>query len=760
MCGMAKLRTRRSRGRAGHCRGERRRVALCTFVPLRMVATLVVAVLLTTPALADSGITDLGSFSAGGFYAHPPAVSADGAVVVGTGFDTDGPGSSRVFRWTQDSGTVSLGGLSGGREYYASGVSADGAVVVGYYGPDPSTLHAFRWTEGSGMVSLGALEGDVVSRAYDVSADGNVVVGFSHSGAPSYTTRAFRWTEGSGMVSLGEGTAEHVSADGAVVVGSTETPTFALVAFRWTEGSGMVSLGTLEGDYDSYASDISADGSVVVGYSVPYSRWPVLSGRARAFRWTEESGMVGLGALNGGLFSYALGVSADGAVVVGDAADGAADNYGRAFRWTEGSGMVSLGVLNGGTLSAALGVSADGAVVVGYSGVDAAGKLWRAFRWTTETGMQSVEDWLRANGVSVPTDITTSATAVNAVGNVVVGFLEDQRVFIARVETTANGGGGTDAGGEGNGLLALDEALTASLNSPTAASLTTMRTGNLVLHGAHSRPLSYRVSAGDGAAWASGDWGRDSHTPLDGDVALAEVGAGYNFGPIQGNLAVGHTWADQDLTDSGDLNVTGTYLVAEALVPLYQRLWGVVSGYYQWGDADVRRGYLNAGLADSSTGRPDTRTWGLRGRLEWEALARPAGVSLSPYADLSYLATHTDAYTERGGGFPVAYQAQDDDATDLHLGVNAAYPLTDHTQLLGLIEGVHRFNDSAAPIAGEVIGLFPFELPGQQYNRNWLRGGVGMSARLGFGVASLMVNATSQGEAPSAWVTGTYQVSF
>jgi hypothetical protein len=37
---------------------------------------------------------------------------------------------------------------------------------------------------------------------------------------------------------------------------------------------------------------------------------------------------------------------------------------------------------------------------------------------------------------------------------------------------------------------------------------------------------------------------------------------------------------------------------------------------------------------------------------------------------------------------------------------------------------------------------------------------VGMSARLGFGVASLMVNATSQGEAPSAWVTGTYQVSF
>jgi len=139
---------------------------------------------------------------------------------------------------------------------------------------------------------------------------------------------------------------------------------------------------------------------------------------------------------------------------------------------------------------------------------------------------------------------------------------------------------------------------------------------------------------------------------------------------------------------------------------------------------------------------------------------RSLGGSLSPYGELSYLQTRMDAHTEQGGGFPVAYDALGQHATDLRLGVNGAYPLSDRTQLRGLVEGVHRFTGSAAPISGDVIGLFPFELPGAAYNQNWLRAGVGVSAHLGFGVASLMVNATTEGEAPSAWVAGTYQVTF
>lgn len=80
-----------------------------------------------------------------------------------------------------------------------------------------------------------------------------------------------------------------------------------------------------------------------------------------------------LGKLNGGLFSEAVEVSGDGAVVVGGANDGAAGNAQRAFRWTQRGGMVSLGTLNGGTFSVANGVNGDGSIVAGSSFDGAAG---------------------------------------------------------------------------------------------------------------------------------------------------------------------------------------------------------------------------------------------------------------------------------------------------------------------------------------------------------------------------------------------------
>jgi probable HAF family extracellular repeat protein len=167
----------------------------------------------------------------------------------------------------------------------------------------------------------------------------------------------------------------------------------------------MQNLGTL-GGWGSVALGVSADGSVVVGWAEN------AKGQMRAFRWTAARGMRSLGMLLPlGGDSVALGVSADGSVVVGWAQN--LLGYRRAFRWTAAGGMQDLGTL-GGDRSEAWGVSADGSVVVGWA--ENVLGFRRAFRWTAARGMRD----LGTLGGDA-----SEAWGVSADGSVVVGVAED-----------------------------------------------------------------------------------------------------------------------------------------------------------------------------------------------------------------------------------------------------------------------------------------------------------------------------------------------
>src|SRR5262245_24493766 len=73
-------------------------------------------------------------------------------------------------------------------------------------------------------------------------------------------------------------------------------------------------LGDLPGGpFARIAWDASADGSVVIGYSVSGQQSPTTN-IYQAFRWTQAEGMVPIGWIPGGEneFSEAIGVSSDG----------------------------------------------------------------------------------------------------------------------------------------------------------------------------------------------------------------------------------------------------------------------------------------------------------------------------------------------------------------------------------------------------------------------------------------------------------------
>jgi probable HAF family extracellular repeat protein len=212
--------------------------------------------------------------------------------------------------------------------------------------------------------------GDFLSTGTGVSADGSVVVGSSQTESD---TTAYRWTAGSTMMALGtnERQAGDVSADGSVVVGSLRVGQDPSLAYRWTAQTGSTTLPTLPRPrlFSAAARAVTPDGSVVVGYN----EFRVgLSGiDQEAFRWTQQEGTTSLKSA-GWSGTFAQDVSGDGSAVVGGGFSPTGSTT--AFYWTPETGMVDLrdllifgGATNldGWHLTVANGISADGRTVVG-----------------------------------------------------------------------------------------------------------------------------------------------------------------------------------------------------------------------------------------------------------------------------------------------------------------------------------------------------------------------------------------------------------
>lgn len=288
------------------------------------------------------------------------SISGDGSVVVGVV-------SGSVFRWTKSGGLQVLGGSGTGNPT----VSGDGSTIIGT-AIDSSTGYetASIWQAGTTWSPLGGIpgggpSGSSLSSGWGVSEDGSVVVGLGWLNAG--TAHGFRWNQLSGVVDLGSTVsgqscrANAVSGDGQRVVGWQSESNGFWAGVYW-EGGVQHAITTAAGLSVGDANAVNSDGSVIVGSFLGDQAW----------RWTEESGAVGIGVLPGFNFGgYAFDVDDSGDVVVGTCG----------FGWDRD-----------------------------------------AFIWMSDTGMVKLDDWLSGQGVDVSGWDLGSATAISGDGRVIAGW--------------------------------------------------------------------------------------------------------------------------------------------------------------------------------------------------------------------------------------------------------------------------------------------------------------------------------------------------
>lgn len=305
----------------------------------------------------------------------------------------------------------------------AYGISPNGNYVVGEASTLVGGDQAFVWNSGTGMQGLGFLQTGtsfIHSQGRGVSNDGQVVVGSSIAANGNYAP--FRWTSAGGMVApLGpgvDGSAYSVTASGNLMVGTrliNNPNTVAAEAFHWSGGQGTVYLGYLPNAATQWSRALGAsdDGRVIVGESSNAQSPGSFPGEGtEAFRWTEENGMMGLGKLPGQSWSSASDVSADGSVIVGDSGN-------RSFLWSAVDGLLSLERPAGATFTSARAVSADGNIVVGGTAVN---NQSRALMWTRNGGSHYLEDLLTAANVDLGGWDLQEASGISADGMVIVGL--------------------------------------------------------------------------------------------------------------------------------------------------------------------------------------------------------------------------------------------------------------------------------------------------------------------------------------------------
>lgn len=290
-------------------------------------------------------------------------------------------------------------------------LNSDGTVVVGYgYTFDFSGYRPIRRLGGGAVEELGLYPGETRARSYAVNADGAFIVGGGDS-------EGFWWVPPGPNIGSASPPLLDVNDDGSVFISET---------IRYAGLDSPADFPNIPSYTSLKAVRMDASGNSVAlsckffqpgnGYGYPPEPSITIN---QAARWTPEGGTQGIGFLPSGNESFAVGISADGAVVVGrgNVQTSPGTFVSRPFRWSAAQGMQPIPMLNADPsgFGEATDASADGSVVVGSAN-------GRAFIWDAVHGTRDLKTVIQENGHDTTGWTLHSAVAISDDGLVVAGI--------------------------------------------------------------------------------------------------------------------------------------------------------------------------------------------------------------------------------------------------------------------------------------------------------------------------------------------------
>jgi len=280
----------------------------------------------------------------------------------------------------------------GNFRWAVTGISDDGTTVTGFTRDVNSPAINGYTIQASGVQHF-----PEISRAYDASDNGAYTAGYATRRAADGTTQTLI---GNTQPENTYGGA-HISGDGQTVAGIAEFEfdgsVTAVSSWRWTASGGVTQLNPYRPNaLITRATNISRDGSTIVGTGSD----SVFGDVTEAWMWREGQGYTILPDAPGARFvdAQAFGTNDDGSIVVGRG--NGSDGFSRAVMWVEG--VPTILPAPGYRSSIAHGVSADGLTVVGTIAGSLIGLPETGAVWTTDTGWVPLLDYIRSQGIDVP----------------------------------------------------------------------------------------------------------------------------------------------------------------------------------------------------------------------------------------------------------------------------------------------------------------------------------------------------------------------